>query len=440
MLDLAITRCRRVEHDGIFECDIGISNGRVVEITERGRLSSSKDTIDAGGRYVLPGVVDTHSHIGLLPGANLPRPQTLEENLLSESLSALYGGTTSVIDFVISQGSMVAAVKEQQLLAKQYSKVNTYFHGALMNDLHISEIEAVIQLGVRSFKIFLPYRGEEALRLGGLSSLNDGQLMESFKRLHLYGGLPIIHAENPELIDYHMKLNFDASKQDMTAWESTRPGIVEGIAIEKVIYLAKKIGCSLCIAHVSSKEGVEAIRKEKGRVLLETTPHYLTLTKEAGLGALGKVSPPIRSKSDQDSLWEYIDEGFPVVIGSDHNPWQKQHKLDMWEGSAGLPGNSYVLPLLISEGVYKRNITWEKVVEISSYNAAKQFGLFPRKGTLNIGADADLVIVDEDFGQKVDPAKIPSIVDYSPYFDYVFPAWPAVVLRSGIRCNINDSE
>jgi dihydroorotase-like cyclic amidohydrolase len=139
-------------------------------------------------------------------------------------------------------------------------------------------------------------------------------------------------------------------------------------------------------------------------------------------------------------LWEYIDEGFPVVIGSDHNPWQKQHKLDMWEGSAGLPGNSYVLPLLISEGVYKRNITWEKVVEISSYNAAKQFGLFPRKGTLNIGADADLVIVDEDFGQKVDPAKIPSIVDYSPYFDYVFPAWPAVVLRSGIRCNINDSE
>jgi dihydropyrimidinase len=186
----------------------------------------------------------------------------------------------------------------------------------------------------------------------------------------------------------------------MTAWESTRPGIVEGIAIEKVIYLAKKIGCSLCIAHVSSKEGVEAIRKEKGRVLLETTPHYLTLTKEAGLGALGKVSPPIRSKSDQDSLWEYIDEGFPVVIGSDHNPWQKQHKLDMWEGSAGLPG----------------------------------------KGTLNIGADADLVIVDEDFGQKVDPAKIPSIVDYSPYFDYVFPAWPAVVLRSGIRCNINDSE
>lgn len=435
MLDALIKNCRKVEHDGVTECSIGVKDGRVAALYSlKELLPDARTVIDAQGRYVLPGAIDSHSHIGQLPGSGQPRPQTQEENFKSESLSALFGGTTTAMNYIFTQGSICRELEKHRAMAERNSAICMFFHGALMNEAHLQEIAEAVQRGVRSFKIFLPYKGEEAIKLGGLSSLNDGQLINAFELLASQAAMPIVHAENPELIDHYMAKFDDFDRQDMAAWEATRPGIVEGEAVNKTIYLAKKAKCSVCIAHVSSKEAVELIEAEEGSVLLETTPHYLTLTADAHLGSLGKVSPPVRHEKDRDSLWAYIEKGLPAVIGSDHNAWQKQHKQDMWQGLAGLPGNAYILPLIISEGVYKRGLRWEDVVRLTSYTAACKFGLYPRKGTLQVGADADLAIINTGLDRKISPGETGSIVDYSPYADHSFWAWPDIVMCRGKIC------
>lgn len=432
MLDLVITNGKVVEYDGIYEDDLWIKEGRILARVKRGESFNAKKVIDADGRFVLPGAIDTHSHISLLPGQGQPMLQTIEENFKSESLSALFGGVTTAIDYILTQESIINALPRFLDLSNKYSRIDIKFHGSIMNDLHLSEIDKYIKLGIDSFKIFLPYKGEEALKLGGLSSLNDGQLLKAFNRLKQLGGLPIVHSENAEMIDYFMQENMDLSRQDMAAWESTRPGIVEGEAVQKVTYLAEKTNCRVCIAHVSSADAVEIIENTKSDVLLETCPHYLVLTADVGLDSLGKVSPPIRYSKDKEKLWKYIEEGHPVIIGSDHNPWCKAHKEDIWQGLAGLPGNTYILPALITEGVSKRNLSICDIVKITSFQAAKEFGIYPLKGTLQVGSIADIVIMDTNVNKKVEAIEIPSIVDYSPYKDYKFTAWPFLIIKKGV--------
>jgi dihydropyrimidinase len=432
LIDLAIKNGKIVESFGIYEGDIWVKNGKIVNLARRNSDVAAKKIVDAQGRYVLPGGIDSHSHIGQMPGPGQPRLFSREEYYKSESASALYGGITSVVNYIFSQESMGAVLPGLVRMAKEHSRVDMVYHGSLMNDLHLSEIDKYVELGLRSFKIFLPYKGEEALKLGGLSSLDDGQLLEAFSKLKQYNALPIVHAENPEMIDYYMGKFYDGSRHDMGIWEATRPAIVEGEAVAKVIYLAKKVGCKLCIAHVSSADATDLIVEAGDDVILETCPHYLALTTDSGLGSLGKVSPPIRKQQDQDKLWEAILSGRPVIMGSDHNPWRRENKQDLWEGLAGLPGNAYILPILFTEGVHKRGLRLEDVVRISSTESAKLFNLYPQKGTLQIGSDADAVIMDTGIKRLVDPDEIPSAVDYSPYKDVIFTAWPYKVIKSGV--------
>lgn len=437
MIDILVKNGRIVEHDSTTFGDILIKNGKVVGISDGKSGEKAEKEIDAQGRYVLPGAIDTHSHIGQMPGPGLRRKQTVEETFHTESLNGAFGGVTTALNYIFTQDSIVKTLVEQREIAKNHSVINMFFHGALMNDKHLDEIEKAVAAGIRSFKIFLPYKGEEALRLGGLSSLDDGQIVTAFTRLRKCGALPVVHAENPELIDHYMSVFDGFDRQDMAAWEATRPGIVEGEAVNKVIYLADKLDCPLCIAHVSSKEAVEEIRRRNGKVLLETTPHYLTLTTDSGLDSLGKVSPPIRHSEDREALWEYIASGLPVVLGSDHNSWLKEHKTELWSGLSGLPGNVFLLPLLVSEGVYERGLSMEDVVRVSSYTAADYFGMRGRKGTLRVGADADLMILTTDISRRIDAEELPSMVDYSPYADYIFRAWPDTVVCAG-KVLVND--
>jgi len=284
---------------------------------------------------------------------------------------------------------------------------------------------------LKSFKIFLPYKGKEAEKLGGLSSLNDGQIIKAFELLKKHDGLPIVHAENPELIDYYMKKKQDRSRQDIAAWEMTRPAITEGEAVSKIIYFAEKVDTKVAIAHVSSAMAVEAIEKANNEIILETCPHYLSLTVESDLNSLGKVSPPIRKQKDQDRLWEAIEKKEKVMIGSDHNSWQKRHKQELWGGLAGLPGNCFIIPILYSEGVIKRNLSIKDIVRVNSYMPAKIFDVYPVKGTLQVGSIADLVIMDTGISKYIGADQLPSITDYHPYEDYEFKAWPNTVVKKG---------
>lgn len=442
MFDLIIKNARLIFPESVIEGDILVANGKIVGITKRGLNNDARQVLDADGRYVLPGAIDTHSHIGQMPGQGQLRLQTQEENFETESLSALYGGVTTALNYIFSQESLEKVFPVYDKLAREHSYVDIKFHGAIMNDVHLQNIDRYItKLGIRSFKIFLPYKGEEALNLGGLSSLNDGQLVEAFSKLKMYGGLPIVHAENPEMIDYFSAKFQDLTRQDMSAWEETRPGICEGEAVSKVLYLARKVGCRICIAHVSAKETIESIlNADKQEVVIETCPHYLALTTDAGLGSLGKVSPPIRHQEDRDKIWEAIERHSNVIIGSDHNAWVKAHKTELWNGLAGLPSNATILAMLFTEGVEKRGLSPSDVLKLSSYNAAKLFGLYPSKGSLMVGSDADLVIMETGIKKKLDPKETGSIVDYTPFINYQFSAWPYAVVNGGRTSILNTKK
>ncbi|GFN22364.1 dihydroorotase [Thermanaeromonas sp. C210] len=433
MLDLIIKNGKIVDGNNIVEGDILVAGGKVVGVTRRGEIDRARRVLDAEGRYVLPGAIDSHSHLGQMPGAGQPKVQGQEENFMTESSSALYGGVTSALNYIFTQESLEKVFPRFIELVKRHSLIDIKFHGALMNQVHLDNIERYIHdLGITSFKIFLPYKGAEAANLGGLSSLNDGQILEAFVKLKEYGGLPMIHAENPELIDYYSRRLTDPTRQDMASWEATRPGICEGEAVAKVLYLARKVGCRIGIAHVSSKEAVECIQEARDQeVVLETCPHYLALTVEAGLGSLGKVSPPIRHHDDREKIWEAVEKQVPVIIGSDHNSWVTAHKQELWSGLAGLPGNAVIMAVLFTEGVNKRGLSPLDVVRVSSYNAAKLFGLFPAKGTLAVGSDADITIMETGIKKYLDPSETGSIVDYTPYQNYLFTAWPYAVIARG---------
>lgn len=433
MLDLLVKNGKIVNIDGVVEGDLLIARGKVVGVTGRGEYGEARQVLDAEGRLVLPGAIDTHSHIGQMPGAGQLKLQTEEENFESESTSALSGGVTTAINYIFTQESLEQVFPRFRKLTEKHSLIDIKFHGALMNDLHLEHIEQYISdLGITSFKIFLPYRGAEALDLGGLSSLNDGQLFEAFSMLKKHHGLPIVHAENPDLIDYYASKFNDYSRQDMIAWEATRPGICEGESVNRVFYLANQTGCRVCIAHISSKEAVECFQAAGDQdVIFETTPHYLALTAEAGLGSLGKVSPPIRHSADRDRIWEAVARQAKVFIGSDHNPWVAAHKQELWKGLAGLAGNYAILPILFTEGVDKRGLSPSLIAKVSSHDAARELGLFPFKGTLQVGSDADMVIMDTGIKKQLDPAETGSIVDYTPYRDILFTAWPHAVIAGG---------
>jgi dihydropyrimidinase len=433
-MDLIIKNAKSVDANGCAEENIWIDKGKIVARVSRKETAAAAETIDAEGRYVIPGAVDSHSHIGQLPGGGHYRPQaTREENFVTESGSACMGGTTTAVNYMFSDGSYETVIDDYRRLIEDCSRIDIKLHGGILNQIHVDRLGFYIEkLGLTSFKIFLPYKGEEAQKLGGLTSLDDGQVLDAFAILGKYGAIPIVHCENPELIRHFMAKNQRNEDQSLAAWEATRPSIVEAESVNKILYFAERIGNRIAIAHVSSADSVDIIERYKAlHPILETCPHYLGLSSDSELGSLGKVSPPIRSRKDQDRLWKAIQEYPDVVIGSDHNAWQKVHKQELWNGFAGLPNNAFILPLLFTEGVGRRNIPIEDIVRISSVNPARLFGLFPRKGSLSVGADADIVVMDTGINRKVAPGETGSISDYSPFADYVFSAWPSTVIIRG---------
>ncbi len=434
MINLFVKNAKVVDGRGISEENICIDKGKIVGKVSRSLQIEARTTIDAEGRFVVPGAVDSHCHIGQIPGTGHYRPQaSKEENFRTETASSLYGGTTTALNYMFSESSYETTIADYQKWVKEDSVIDIKLHGGLLSQLHIDNLPLYVKkLGLTSFKIYLPYKGEEAHKLGGLTSLSDGQVLEAFAALKRFRGLPIVHCENPDLIEYFMAKNQRDSEQSLAAWESTRPSIVESESANKILYFSTKIGNRVAIAHVSASDTVDLIEKY-GAIspVLETCPHYLALSNDMDMGSLGKVSPPIRSKKDQERLWEAIARYPLVMIGSDHNAWLRRHKSELWNGFAGLPDNAFILPILFSEGFHKRRIPLTRIVQVTSEIAARQVGLYPRKGSLSVGSDADIVIMDTGIKKFVDPAELGSISDYSPFSGYEFSAWPHTVIVRG---------
>jgi dihydropyrimidinase len=436
--DLVIRRARVATASDTFDCDIGIRAGRIAQLGDG--LAAGTREIDAAHRVVTPGGVDAHCHLD----QPMEAPARMADDFVSGTRSAACGGTTTVIPFAAqAKGqSLRAAVEDYHGRAEGKASVDYAFH-LIVSDptpqVLQQELPALIAEGYTSFKVYMTYDDMK---------LDDGQMLDVLEVARAHGAMAMIHAENADAIEWLTKRLEAAGRTAPRFHAHARPMLVEREATHRAISLAQLVDVPILIVHVSGKEAVEQIRWARAhglRILAETCPQYLFLTAEdLGLddsyqGARCICSPPPRDKRNQEVIWDGLNDGLFTVFSSDHAPFNYDDPAGKKPGGNeapfrhipnGIPGLETRLPLLYSEGVVAGRITLQKFVELTATNPAKAYGLHPRKGTIAVGADADLVVWDER-DVTVDNKLLHHAVDYTPYQGMRLKAWPGLTLSRG---------
>jgi D-hydantoinase len=432
-VDSVITNGKIVSPSGIIQAGVAIDDGKIVAIAAEGNLPEAERTIDAHGNYVLPGIIDVHTHLG--------NKHPLKEDV-KDTIGAAFGGVTTVGNFLglgnePGKGSYTEGFERWKETWEEGALIDVFFHGSILSETNLNEIKLnARRYGVASCKFYMAYKGPEGEQIGAVSA-DDGLLWAGFKEIADIG-YPFraqVHAENIDII-YRIKPQIEATgRQDLAAWDDARPGFCETLDVQRAISIARLTGAPLYIVHVHYGASVDVIAKaisEGVDVFAETCPQYLVLDRTAPLGVLGKVNPPITDKASSERLWRGIREGTIGCIGTDHCSVTKGMKKEMWKGATpGLPGVQSLLPIMLSEGVNQGRITLEKLVEVLCYNNARTFGIFPRKGTIRAGSDADLVIVDLDKKAKMTFDPDHGCYDYTPYEGWEITGWPVLTMLRG---------
>ena len=437
-LDLVIRNAEVATASDSFFCDIGIRNGRIALLGED--LPAGKHEIDAAGRTVTPGGVDAHCHLD----QPMDGPAKMADDFLTGTRSAACGGTTTVIPFAAQMkgGSLEAAVVDYHARAEGKACIDYAFH-LIVSDptpqVLAKELPALIGQGYTSFKVYMTY---DDLKL------DDAQILDVLDVARRHGALAMVHAENADCIEWLTK-RLEAAGRTAPRWHAhARPMLVEREATHRAIALSELVDVPILIVHVSGREAIEQIRWARSHglsIFAETCPQYLFLTAEdlgiddSYLGARCVCSPPPRDKANQEIIWDGLGDGLFTVFSSDHAPFRYEDPQGKKIGGGevafrhipnGIPGLETRLPLLYSEGVLGGRITLQKFVELTATNPAKAYGLHPRKGTIAVGSDADLVVWDEREA-TVRNGALHHAVDYTPYEGMKLKAWPGLTLSRG---------
>ena len=420
-----------IPHQGIFEATVGIKGGVIVAIY-RGDVAdvpTSPETtiVDVGGRYVLPGVIEPHSHFGR-------GSQT--EDYVTETWSAALGGVTSIFIYYSRPHSYHQLFSELKPTGEARAYIDFAYHFGVRREVHLDEMEEYVsQCGVRSFKFLMAYKGEEGKAMA-LDGVDDGMIYEGFARIAAQDkGIACVHAENSEVTARLKQKMVAKGMDDLVAWADSRPNFTESEAIQRAYFFGKVTGCPTYIVHLSTKEGLDVVREWKQKLnaaYAEVCTHHLTHTKYAPEGKVIKSSPPLRGEEDVEALWAGLADGSIDTVGSDHVAFTKEQKMvSIWESPSGFPGTGTMLPVLLSEGVNKRGLSLERVAEVTSYNAAKIFNLYPRKGTIQVGSDADFTVIDLDVERTVRGSEMGSYSDISLYEGRTLKGWPVITIVRG---------
>jgi dihydropyrimidinase len=421
-----------------FQCDVGIRDGRVAVLGQE--LGAARKVIDAAGKLVLPGGIDSHVHFSQPSGPDI----VMADDFESGTRSAAFGGNTTVLPFCLQEKghSLREAVNRYHRLADGNCYVDVSFHLIISDPTEQvlgQELPALIQDGYTSFKVFMTYQD---------LALSDREILEVMSVARETGALVMVHAENYDAIRFLTDRLERASKTAPYYHAVSRPIVVEREATHRAISLAELVDVPVMIVHVSNREAMEEIRRaqQKGlKVYGETCPQYLVLTADdlQGLnmeGAKYVCSPPPRDAASQAACWEGIQTGVFSVFSSDHCPFRyddPQGKLAAkgrtsfrWVPN-GIPGVATRLPILFSEGVAKGRIDINRFVALTSTNHAKTYGLYPRKGTIAVGADADIAIWDPDKRVVITHDLLRDGSDYTPYEGREVTGWPIITMVRG---------
>nr|WP_315430558.1 dihydropyrimidinase [uncultured Albidiferax sp.] len=428
-----------------YQADIGIRAGRIVAIA-KDLSGEAGDVIDALGRLVTPGGVDGHVH--------LDQPTSdgavFSDDFFTGTRSAACGGTTTVIPFAAQQKghSLQEAVDDYHRRADGKAVIDYAFHLIVSDATHAvtrEELPRLISQGYTSLKIYMTY---DDMKLG------DRQIIEVLATARQHGAMTMVHAENSDCIGWLTEHLLAAGLAAPSYHGNSRPMVVEREATHRAIALSELVDTPILIVHVSGKEAVEQIHWARGRglpIYAETCPQYLFLSADDlqpqgddhAHGMRCICSPPPRDKGNQQVIWNGLANGLFTIVSSDHAPFNyhgTQGKRVAGEQAPfnqvpnGIPGVETRLPLLLSEGVLGGRIDIHRFVELTSTNAARLYGLYPKKGTIAVGSDADLVVWNmfEPGQEKVlTHAMLHSACDYTPYEGQTLRCWPALTLSRG---------
>ncbi|MCL6567540.1 MAG: allantoinase AllB [Meiothermus silvanus] len=426
--DLVVANGRIVTPGGSFLGSLGIREGRIAAFSEEVLLG--QEVLDARGLAVLPGGVDLHVHFSE-PG------RTHWEGWGPGSRAAAAGGITTVVEMplnAIPATTTRAALEAKVAAARGQSVVDYALWGGLVTD-NLDHLAELAEAGVIGFKAFMFDTKDETF-----PPVGDGLLFEGMRRIGTLGHFLAVHAESTGIIARLTEGLKGQGRRDRRAWGEARPPISELEAIQRALLLAREADCPLHFVHVSIPEGVALIQEARAKgqqVTLETCAHYLTLTEEdlVRLGPVAKCAPPLRDALRLEGLWEALLRGKLDCVTSDHSPCPTEDKArgeeDIWSAWAGITGIQTLLPLMLSEGVHRRGLALERLCELLATTPAKIAGLWPRKGEIRLGADADLLLVDLERPWQVERDWLYSRHPHSPFIGWPMKGWIIRVILRG---------
>lgn len=408
---------------GVLNVNVCIKNGKIAALTKesvRGRK-----TIDAKGMYVLPGIIDPHTHLGLFTG--------LEEELVSETRSAILGGVTTIGTYFNQTESYLPFISQLDRLTRQLSRVDIIPHLAIRTEEQIAELAQYSARGMNSYKVYMC--GVKGI----YPHQEDGfiiKLMDAMNKLPP-GKNPIlsIHCENTSICDYAEEDMAGLTLETLDDWNKTHPNIAEGEAVIRAAYFAKKMNTRTYVVHSSTKEAMAAIRQIKHpKLFVETTSPYLCLDTDSDIGVYGKMAPPIREAESRAALWSALKDGLINTIGTDNTVMTSEEKNvagGMQNAGPGYPTLGTHLVSLLNEGIFKQEVPLEKLIQLCTMNPAKIFGVYPRKGTIMPGSDADIVLVDLNRTRTANPSDLLSRSDFSIFQGKEMRGWPFATIKGG---------
>ncbi len=402
---------------------IVIKEGLISEIKKNASLASYDKIIDGKGRIAVPGGIDIHAHVH-------DPDYTHHEDFNTGSTAAAYGGLTAFFDMPLRMYvEDLESLKVKVKAGEGQSHINFGIIAGMLNEGNLHNVKILRENGVKAFKLFTcePFRPEK-----------DATLVEAIKSVDSVEGLTMIHAEDDSLINYLVAKFKREGRHDPLAHHESRPSEGEASAIRRVAAIAEYLNARIHIVHVSSAMGAEEVRhaKERGvKITAETCPHYLHFTRKdvEKWGNYLKMNPALKTSSDVAALWKALAGGVIDAVTSDHAPSPENEKeVDVWEAWGGIPGLETMLPLLFTKGVKELGIlTLERFIEVTSSNPARIMGVYPKKGALIPGADADIVLMDPGDCKEVKASILHHKVNWTPYEGLRLCGWASTVIVNG---------